>query len=123
MATAQNLPDVQSFRDLAALRQRITDNMRAARSDPNRAQEVKRQTDLLISVHSAMENSVNGQTASDAAAVQARTRVGEVVRRLRCRGLLNDERCGARPSQVKLAEVHVYGKSMRKVREVTVLGG
>ena len=52
-----------------------------------------------------------------------RTRVGELVRRLRCRGLLNNERCGARPSQVKLAEVHVYGKSMRKVREVTVLGG
>lgn len=38
MATAQNLPDVQSFRDLAALRQRITDNMR----QPDRTRTVRR---------------------------------------------------------------------------------
>jgi hypothetical protein len=38
-------------------------------------------------------------------------------------GSMRDEICGARPSEVKLAEVHTYGKSMRKLREVTVVGG
>jgi hypothetical protein len=52
-----------------------------------------------------------------------RTRIGGLVRRLRCDGLKGDGRCGGQPSRVVLAEVHVYGKSQRKVREVTVVGG
>jgi hypothetical protein len=50
-------------------------------------------------------------------------RMGEVLRRLRCGGYRGDEVCGAVPSRVKLAEVSRYGKSVRKLREVTVMGG
>jgi hypothetical protein len=52
-----------------------------------------------------------------------RTRIGGLVRGLRCDGFRDGDKCGARPSRVVLAEVHVYGKSMRKVREVVVVGG
>lgn len=45
-------------------------------------------------------------------------RIGPVIRSLRC----SDARCRARPSQVILAEVRHYGKSLRKVREIVVLG-
>jgi hypothetical protein len=50
-------------------------------------------------------------------------RIIEVVRRLKCDGFRCSNRCGGKPSRVVLVEVHVYGKSMRKVREVTVVGG
>ena len=58
MQTAQSLPNVQSFSDLADLRTRLTDTIRAARSDPNRAPEVRRLSQLLDGVHTAMEGSV-----------------------------------------------------------------
>jgi hypothetical protein len=32
-------------------------------------------------------------------------------------------KCGAKPSRVVLIEVYVYGKSVRKVREIVVFGG
>jgi hypothetical protein len=51
------------------------------------------------------------------------TRIIEVVRRLKCDGFRGGNRCGGKPSRVALGEVHVYGKSVRKVREVTVVGG
>ena len=56
--TATQLPDVQSFRDLSALRQNITDTIRAARPDPARAQEVRRLSLLLNGVHDAMAGTV-----------------------------------------------------------------
>ena len=56
--TATQLPDVQSFRDLSALRQNITDTIRAARPDPARAQEVRRLSMLLNGVHDAMAGTV-----------------------------------------------------------------
>jgi hypothetical protein len=49
--------------------------------------------------------------------------IGEVLRRLRCGGHRGGEQCNAPPSRVKLAEVVRYGKSMQKLREVTVMGG
>jgi hypothetical protein len=48
--------------------------------------------------------------------------VSEVVRRLRCGGFRDNGKCRARPAHVKLVEVSYYGKSMRKLREVTVMG-
>ncbi len=77
MGTAATLPDVQSFRDLTDLRSRITDQKRAADQDPARAREVARLSQLLRSVHDAMEGSVAGQAAQDAAAVQAGTMPAE----------------------------------------------
>ena len=56
--TATQLPPVQSFRDLSALRQTITDTIRAARPDPARAQEVRRLSMLLDGVHDAMAGTV-----------------------------------------------------------------
>jgi len=49
-------------------------------------------------------------------------RIGDVLRRLRCGGFRDEVRCNGRPSRVKLAEVSTYGKSMRKLRQVTVMG-
>lgn len=42
---------------------------------------------------------------------------------MRCDGPRVGDKCGARPSHVKLAEVRVYGKSIQTKRAVTVLGG
>ncbi len=64
--TATQLPPVQSFRDLSALRQTITDTIRAARPDPARAQEVRRLSTLLDGVHDAMAGTVE---QSDAPAI------------------------------------------------------
>jgi len=50
------------------------------------------------------------------------TRIGGIVVRLRCDAHRDGERCGGEPSKITLADVQFYGKSMRKVREVTVLG-
>src|SRR5690348_5919253 len=49
--------------------------------------------------------------------------IGEVLRRLRCSGTRYGVACNAKPSRVKLAEVSKYGRSMQKLREVTVIGG
>ena len=68
--TATQLPDVQSFRDLSALRQNITDTIRAARPDPARAQEVRRLSLLLNGVHDAMAGTVE-QSDLPGAATQA----------------------------------------------------
>ena len=57
--TAANLPDVQSFKDLAALRQQVTDTIRGARSVPERAQEVRRLSMLLDGVHDTMSDAVS----------------------------------------------------------------
>jgi hypothetical protein len=51
-----------------------------------------------------------------------RTRIGSVLRSLRCDGLRDGGKCWGRPARVVLAEVHVYGKSMRTLRQVTVVG-
>lgn len=50
-------------------------------------------------------------------------RVHEVVTRLRCSGYRSGGQCRAEPSQVILAEVQRYGKSVRVVRELDVLRG
>ncbi len=57
--TAANLPAVQPFRDLAALRENITNTIRGARSDPARGQEVRRLSMLLDGVHDAMDGAAN----------------------------------------------------------------
>jgi hypothetical protein len=57
-----------------------------------------------------------------AARYPGKVSIGEVLRRLRCGGLRGGERCQAPPSRVKLAEVARHGKSMQKLREVTVMG-
>ena len=75
--TALGLPDTQSFSDLKDLRSRLTDAIRAAKQDPNRAQEARRLNMLLEGVHDTMEGSVSGQAAQDAAAVQAGTMAPE----------------------------------------------
>jgi hypothetical protein len=49
------------------------------------------------------------------------TCVAEIVRRLQCDGFRGDDKCRAKPSRVKLVEVSSYGKSTRRLREVTVL--
>jgi hypothetical protein len=51
------------------------------------------------------------------------TRIASLIRRLRCSGFRGEQRCGGKPARVVLADVHIYGKSVRKVREVTVVGG
>ena len=50
-------------------------------------------------------------------------RIGEVLRRPRCGATRGGKVCNAPPSKVKLAEVSRYGKSVIKLREVTVIGG
>ena len=47
-----------------------------------------------------------------------KTRISEVLRRLRCSGLRDGNPCRARPAQVVLIEV----VGDRKLREVTVIG-
>lgn len=60
LGTAARLPDVQSFRDLQDLRQRLTSGIRAARSDPGAdPQTVPRLSSLLDGVHDAMAGAVN----------------------------------------------------------------
>lgn len=49
-------------------------------------------------------------------------RIGELLRRLRCGGFRDDERCNARPLRVKLVEISRYGKWVRRLRKVTALG-
>ena len=42
------------------------------------------------------------------------------VAQLRCNGWTPSGQCGARPSQVMLAQVHRHGKAARVIREVNV---
>ena len=64
-STAAALPSVQSFRDLTALRSRLTDAIRQERSSPTGdAQAVRRMSMLLGRVHDAMEKGVVDQTAA-----------------------------------------------------------
>jgi hypothetical protein len=60
--TASNLPAVQSFRDLGALRSRITDAIRQERDPAGDPQAVRRMSMLLGHVQDAMEG---GATAAD----------------------------------------------------------
>ena len=66
---ASQLPNVQSFRDLADLRQQITDTIRGARPNPERAQEVRRLSMLLDGVHDAMAGAANTADIAPAAAM------------------------------------------------------
>jgi hypothetical protein len=51
-----------------------------------------------------------------------KTRIVRVIDRLRCSGFHGGELCQARPCMVALNEVSGQGKSLRKIREITVLG-
>jgi hypothetical protein len=51
-----------------------------------------------------------------------RTRIAEVVRRSRCAGFRGRERCRGTPKRVILVKVATYGKTTRRVREITVVG-
>jgi hypothetical protein len=50
-----------------------------------------------------------------------RTRVGEVIRRLRCDGVRGVKRCRGTPKRVILVKVVPYGKTIRKLREFHVV--
>jgi hypothetical protein len=50
-----------------------------------------------------------------------RRRVIDVILRLRCNSFRGQERCRGRPRRVKLVKVATYGKSVRTMREITVL--
>ncbi len=81
---AASLPDVQSFRDLADLRQQISDTIRGARPNPERAQEVRRLSMLLDGVHDAMSGAVSDPnvpipTATPVSAPVAAPNVGSDV--------------------------------------------
>lgn len=56
-----------------------------------------------------------------AAAYGERTTMGDVVRRLRCSSFREEGRCQARPSWAERQETHIYGKTMRIVRTMTVI--
>ena len=47
-----------------------------------------------------------------------KTRISDVLRRLRCGGLRDSKPCRARPAQVVLIEISNH----RKIREITVIG-
>lgn len=50
-----------------------------------------------------------------------RMRVAEVIRRLRCDGFRGRERCRGTPKRVILVRFATYGKTIRKLREITVV--
>ena len=50
-----------------------------------------------------------------------RTRVVDVIERLRCGGFRGKGKCRGRPRLVTLVKVATYGKATRKLREITVL--
>jgi hypothetical protein len=71
--TASNLPAVQSFRDLGALRSRITDAIRQERGPAGDPQAVRRMSMLLGHVQDAMEGRIIERAAEEAKAVDAGT--------------------------------------------------
>jgi hypothetical protein len=50
-----------------------------------------------------------------------RTRIGAVIRRLRCDGVRGEERCHGRPKRVVLVKVETYGATTRRLRELHVV--
>jgi hypothetical protein len=50
-----------------------------------------------------------------------RRRVIDVILRLQCNSFRGQEKCRGRPRRVTLVKVATYGKSVRTVREITVL--
>jgi hypothetical protein len=48
-------------------------------------------------------------------------RIIDVVERLRCAQQREGGRCGAKPSRVVMAEVHAFGGTSRRMREITVI--
>jgi hypothetical protein len=50
-----------------------------------------------------------------------RTRIGAVIRRLRCDGIREEGRCRGRPRRVILVKVETYGKTTRRLRELHVV--
>jgi hypothetical protein len=56
-----------------------------------------------------------------AASQGERTRIGAVIRRLRCDGIRGKERCRGRPKRVVLVQVATYGKTTRRLRELHVV--
>ncbi len=71
--TAAELPDVQSFRDLSALRSRLTDAIRNERGPQGDPQAVRRMSMLLDGVHQAMEGGMQEQAGRDSSQVAAGT--------------------------------------------------
>lgn len=67
MQTAAKLPDVQSFRDLADLRGRLTDTIRQERQANGSTPAVARMSQLLDGVHEAMTGAANGADLAPAA--------------------------------------------------------
>ncbi len=65
--TAGDLPDTQSFRDLAALRSRLTDAIRNERGPQGDPQAVRRMSQLLDGVHNAMAGAANDAEIAPAA--------------------------------------------------------
>ena len=59
--------------------------------------------------------------SSVAECLGGRTRIAEVIRRLRCAGFRGRERCRGTPKRVVLVKVATYGKTTRKLREITVV--
>jgi hypothetical protein len=49
------------------------------------------------------------------------TRIGAVIRRLRCSGMRGEARCGGMPKRVMLVKAMTYGKTARKLRALSVL--
>ena len=45
----------------------------------------------------------------------------DVIRRLRCDGFRGAEKCRGRPKLVTLVKAMTYGKTTRKLRQITVL--
>ena len=77
LGTAQMQPAQQSFRELSALRSRITNQLMEARVDPKLNQDKGVLTALLSHVDDTLAGGVEDQAAEDAAAVRAGTMAPE----------------------------------------------
>jgi hypothetical protein len=75
--TAADLPNVQSFKDLGALRSRLTDAIRQERGPAGDPQAVRRMSMLLGHVSDAMEAPVVGHIQEEEAAIAAGTMAPE----------------------------------------------
>lgn len=75
--TAAALPNVQSFKDLGALRSRLTDAIRQERGPAGDPQAVRRMSMLLGHVSDAMEAPVVGHIQQEEAAIAAGTAASE----------------------------------------------
>lgn len=75
--TAAALPNVQSFKDLGALRSRLTDAIRQERGPTGDPQAVRRMSMLLGHVSDAMEAPVAGQIQKEETAIAAGTMAPE----------------------------------------------